>query len=546
MEINKTGLTPATRLIAWGGLLAVIFAFFLKKMSDYDFWFHMVVGRETVETGAIPQHAFYIYQFLGVPEKFYEWGFGVILYTLYSVFGGNALSMLNAACAALAIFFLAIIRPANSSNTAFVVATTLTTGIVALYVDIRAVLRPEIMLAALIAVEIYLLETFRRKPKIIYLAPLPLLVVLLTNSHPSAIFLITIAGIYGLWHWLAVRTKHMLAVYAALVVVMFLCGALNPYGFEQVLLPFKFAGAGKLISHVTEFLPVYQTGYFLPFILLTALVVASAFVPQGETKFARLMLAAVFCILTLRYTRNISLFAVVSYLPLRDLFIFVISRVEKQNSRTTPVFVALLAASLMVAVLVNSRIRDKNWGAGIDETGYPTYAYLLQGNKNITATATLFHLGGYMAWITHIPVLADGRNYTFNAALQDHNNIFSRQADWNLLLAKNGVDVIFTPLLQPFGKEPVPLLGALYYSPDWKLCAIEDSGIWFMRSSKTAGQGLNKDLILHRMMADIQASNARQREANPVYKLAKSIGNPEMLQWMYSSKDNCPEFLPQK
>ena len=529
--------------MAWGGLLALIFTFFLKKMSDYDFWFHLVVGRETVEMGDIPERAFYIYQFLGVPDKFYEWGFGVILYAAYSVFGGNALSILNAACASLAIFFLATTRNSNSSKTVFVAATALAVGIVALYVDIRAVLRPEIMLAALIAVEIYLLEAFREKQKVIYLLPLPLLVILLTNIHPSAIFLIAIAGIYGLSHWLAVRSRHTLTVYSALVVVMFLAGAMNPYGFEQVLLPFKFVGANKLIAHVIEFLPVYQTAYFWPFILLSATVAVSTFAPQGKSKFARLMLAIVFGILTLRYHRNIALFALVSYLPLRDLFIFAISRLEKKYVQTAPILLAFVAVSLVVAILTGSRIRDKNWGTGIDDAGYPTYAHLLQGNKNITATASLFHLGGYMSWITRIPVLADGRNYTFNAALQDHNNIFSRQPDWNLLLARNGVDVIFTPLLQPFG-EPVPLLGALYYSPEWKLCAIEDSGIWFMRSSKTASPGLNKDLILHRMMADIRASSAPQREASPVYKLAKSLGNPELLQWMYSTEDNCAGLLP--
>lgn len=543
MNAHKKG-NPLISFVAWGGLMAILFTFFLKKMSDYDFWFHLVVGRETVATGTVPDRAFYIYQFLGVPDKFYEWGFGVVLYSIYSASGVSALSVLNAACAALAIFMLANIKSSNAQPAVFVAATALAASIIALYVDIRAVLRPEIMLAALIGIEIYLLEKFREKQEIVYLLALPVLALLLTNIHPSSIFLIAIAGIYGLSHWLAERTQHMLAVYSVLLLSMLLCGGINPYGFEQVFLPFKFAGDSKLLAHVIEFFPIYQTAYLWPFMLLSFAVAASAFVPQGKSKLARLMLAAIFWILTLRYTRNIALFAVVSYLPVRDLLIFAISHVERKTSRTVPVFLAGLAVFVLVGVLTGTRIRDGNWGSGVDETGYPTQAYLLAGNKNITAIASLFHLGGYLTWVTGIPVLADGRNYTFNSALQDHNNIFSRQPDWNRLLEKNGIDVIFTPLLQPHAKEPVPVLGALYYSPDWKLCAIEESGIWFIRSSKTASNGLNKNLIFHRMMADILKSNVPQREANPVYALAKSIGNPDLLQTMYTPEENCTELRP--
>ena len=181
---------------------------------------------------------------------------------------------------------------------------------------------------------------------------------------------------------------------------------------------------------------------------------------------------------------------------------------------------ACLLLAALIAMLVWHRYSMHNMGFGFRKGVFPSYAIQVRDQKNISAVASLFHFGGYLAWVTHKPVLVDGRNYSFNSVMQDHNAIFSRKPQWERLLKKNHIDSIFTPALQPFRGTPVPLLGELYFSQNWKLCAFDEVGLWFFRSDKVQGYGMNKDLIWKRMNEDLNRKNPYLRPADPVLKLS--------------------------
>jgi hypothetical protein len=50
-----------------------------REVVDFDLWWHLVVGRETVRAGRVPELDFYVYPALGTASGFHEWG-SVLVY----------------------------------------------------------------------------------------------------------------------------------------------------------------------------------------------------------------------------------------------------------------------------------------------------------------------------------------------------------------------------------------------------------------------------------------------------------------------------------
>ena len=69
-------------LLVHSTIFFVLVFFFYRPIEDYDIWFHMVVGREIVESGKIPDRMFYLLPLMGEPRVFIEWGFGLIYYKI--------------------------------------------------------------------------------------------------------------------------------------------------------------------------------------------------------------------------------------------------------------------------------------------------------------------------------------------------------------------------------------------------------------------------------------------------------------------------------
>lgn len=512
------------------GVVAALFAlalglFFSKAVGDWDFWFHLVVGRRVVEAGAIPDTNFYVAPLLGAPDGFYEWGFGTLLYLLQRAFGDAGIALLNMVCAAGAILVLALAGRRGLERNVWIAAAAVAVVPVALLVDVRAVARAELVLMLLMAVEIALLEAFRRHGGA-SVWWLPGLAFVLSNIHPSSLLLIAVAGLYALDHWFDDRSAALFRRYLGLIVAMFAAACVNPYGPTQVLLPFTMAGSEQLMGRVAEFFPLARSSHVPAFVAMALACAGSFAVARGPGWRARAALCMVFGGLTVMYTRNIAIFALVALLPLRDLAAWAITRrVVPAGLRESGVLafglVLAMAASLGVA-----RAARGGFGFGVDLADLPSYAPRLAAHEAVHGVATLMERGGYMAWMTRKPVLADGRNYTYNDAFVAHDRVFSRQPDWASVLERYRIDVIFTPALQKVGGTPVPLLGALFYDERWRLCAVDETGLWFRRLEADAAGGLDKRIVLDRILDDVAATGARPKATDPVYRLALSGGVP--------------------
>lgn len=503
-------------------LLGTLWMYFTKVLADPDFWFHMTVGREVILSGQIPDKSFYISGLLGAPEKFYEWGFGTLLYLTHSIFGETGLSALNTALASFTVLILVVQAWVSADNKWVIIGAIIAGLAVAIGLDGRVALRPENVLFVAIAATIACLEIRNRTGNNKWLYPVPVIGFVMSNLHPSAIILVATVCCYLVQDAFKGRSWEASKALLLTAIATSVAAMVTPLGPMQLFLPFFFAADAALTGQVVEFFPILTTPLAPIFIVIFIFgVVAFIPKPRSPNAIANGILFFIFTILTLRYSRNIGLFAIAAFNPLCHLVTTVLSRAESNISKKTAVGMACLSMAALIALLVWHRYTMHNIGFGFRKGVFPSYAIKVRDQKDISAIASLFHFGGYLAWVTHKPVLVDGRNYSFNSVMQDHNDIFSRQPQWDRLLKKNHIDSIFTPALQPFRGTPVPLLGELYFSQNWKLCAFDEVGLWFYRSDKVAGYGMNKDLIWKRMNEDLHRKNSFLRPADPVLRLSR-------------------------
>lgn len=511
--------------IALGAFL--LFLFFLKQVADFDLWFHLAVGRETFAAGRIPERSFSIVPLFGEPERFYEWGYGLLLYFIHSIGGVPALSYFNAACGATTVGLLAFSgQRREAPDWRHLAASAAAAVVIAAIIDFRLVVRPEIVLFVAMAATVFILESFLRDSRRRVLAALPIVAWALAMLHPSPIFLIVIVACYVIHLWVGKRHGDARAL-ALAVVAMAGATCLNPYGIRQLALPFFFALDSRLMSRVVEFDPIISSPALAAYVgLLLAVVPALCF--RATRRVVDLLLVGIFAVAAFRYARNLGLLAIVCYLPLRSLVAHALERAGRQVS-----FPALRVASMAllgaaVLALGNYRVSQGDWGAGLRPGVFPALPEFVRDQRT-AGLASLFQYGGYLNWTSGKPVLADGRNYTYNAAFAAHDVVFAGKPGWDVLLDRYQIDAIFTPAIQPAGGRPVPLLANLFQSAAWQLAALDETGLWFVRTSLLAPENwLDKRLIWRRILVDEQKRGIPGPVDDPLLRHARRFAGDEL------------------
>ena len=176
-------------------LFSFLLILLLGQILDPDIWFHLSIGREIFNTQAIPQEEFLVYPNAGKPGSFHEWGFGLMHYVTYLHGGYWGMSLLNSLMASLTLVFLyKAARPTRSQEAVFVIVLIAVLS----WMQFRLAYRPEMVLYLALAIEFMLLERFLETRNRRYLMPIPIMGFLLSQAHPSALFLVLILGIYAI------------------------------------------------------------------------------------------------------------------------------------------------------------------------------------------------------------------------------------------------------------------------------------------------------------------------------------------------------------
>lgn len=495
------------------GVLPVLFflllILLLRRIEELDIWYHLVIGEQVVRTLSIPAREFFVYPHLGDPVAFHEWGFGALFYLAYCIGGYWGMSVLNGAVAAATLVCLYAASPRRSPLQPLPLSLLFA---LLWFVSHRLVYRPEMMLFLCLAAEMYLLERSLRNGRLSWLLPIPLLTMVLSNFHPSALFLIGIVGFYGVQAVLDARSEarwRTAGAFAGVAAVSLLTAAANPYGFEQVFLPVHFAASKQLLDSIVEFLPTFSTGYWLHFTILAAGSLLLLLV-QPKRRVVDWLLFLAFGWLGYRYARNVALFAIVMYLPVVRTCDDLWERFRLQRSRWMERTVWAAAAGAFV-LLVLPQTFGGGWGAGAVEAALPVRsAEMIRRLQPAGQLFNFYDYGGFLAWELRgkYKVSIDGRHYGTDKSLILHDEVFQAAPGWQQRLAEHRVNVIVVPALLPYSGKLIPLVTRLALDPEWLLLAREPAGLLFVRGDAIAAgnvRALDKAEVWHQAIAESEA-----------------------------------------
>ncbi len=488
MSVRKAGLP----LFLEVSIFLVLALALLQQINDPDIWFQLSIGREIFKLGAIPAQEFLVYPNLGLPGAFHEWGYGLIFFLVHKVGGFWGMSILNAVLGSL-VFWL-LLRATGRRPLANPLHLLVLFAVI-YWMEFRLVYRVEIVLYLALAAEILLLERFLLSRNWRWLAPIPVIGLLLTQAHPSVIFLVAVLGMYGLqiiWQCRKNRSDAIryLAWFALCGLATLLLAILNPYGLTQVLLPFSFVGEQRVTRIVTEFLPSLVSPLKWHFLSLLALSIIAVAVNR-KRRVVDILLLLVFGLLAYRYVRNIGLFALLMYVPiaqgLTDLACNLRDRLGWASAPARLTQVQWLSWGLIIVLAVwfsASRITLSRWGAGPEPGLFPeTAARFIRDTHPPGRIFNQYELGGYLGWALQgdYQVSVDGRHYTANRALALHTAVTYARPGWQTALDRYDVNTIIIKATRSYEAQMIPLVQMLANDPKWLLVGRWDKILLFFR-----------------------------------------------------------------
>lgn len=515
-----------------GAFFLLIGVSLLRKLFDPDIWWHMVVGREVMRQMHIPGYEFYILPRLGEPGEFHEWGFGVFYYLVehYSGFVGMAIANAAIGCGILLCLCFAASGKPKTEWWKFLPVVVLVLWVI----EPRLNFRPETLLYLLLAAEIFLLENYLAQKKLAWLIPLPVFTWLLSQGHPSAIFLIGVFGVYALQAVLSSEEKIKTAgVLGIIMLAMAGTSTINPYGFHQLWMPVEIALSSTELKSITEFLPVMQTEYAMRFMVIVA-IGSIAILFARPRRLVDILLFLLFAILAFRYARNTALLGIVAYIPISNVLSIWVAWLA-----TTPVrngIIALLSILVGIAGTVATGT-SKMWGVGIYEENTPyKSAPLLKRHAAQGNILNFYHLGSYLAWELDRTVFVDGKNYGTNRAVELHDAFFRADKGWQNVIQLFNIQAIVTPVTLSFSGEIIPLLAVLEGDPDWVLVGQEKAALMFVKNSGQEGiVPLAKEIIWHQAIEELNGTIEIYPKSKAAYRSLSTayghIGNTAKQQY---------------
>jgi hypothetical protein len=179
--------------------LALLFilpiAFFLS-ITPHDYWFYVRLGKDILESGAVPRADAFSFTFAGRPIFYQPWLSAVIFWLAYSAGGAAFTFFLRGLCIALAYgLHWALLRAAGTGTR----LATLLTVLLGLSSSMNWSVRPQMFAYPLFAAMLWILWSWQNgRPKWLWI--LPLATLLWANLHGSfvlAFFLMGSALLFG-------------------------------------------------------------------------------------------------------------------------------------------------------------------------------------------------------------------------------------------------------------------------------------------------------------------------------------------------------------
>jgi hypothetical protein len=432
-----------------------------------DFWWHITVGKEILETQAIPSTDKYSYTMFGESYSSYQmfWLMEVFLYSLFSL-GGPALIVLIQSLiitAAYTIIIYIIYRRTGSWRIAAV------GGIFAAALGINDWnVRPQTITFLLASICLWAIYSYKQKSDWRYLLVLPFATLIWVNSHgtfPIGLILIGIWFADEVFNYLKggreARGDNKDVLYSAIaLIVSSLAMFVNPRGFG-IFGYLKTMGANPVVQNlVVEWAPPTINSllgglFYAALILLAGLIVIS---PRKPDLF-EILTFLIFAVLGIRTSRGVVWFGLV-LAPIFAQHLHSISsrlgsNTSMNKSQESIIMNRMIGGFLLLLALISLPwFKDKlplpaaKAGLISSETPVEATAFMLQERL----PTQIFHamsFGSYLIWAAQpaYRVFVDPRIelYTREQWL-DYLSISNAQGNWEQMLRDYGVNTLMLSL----------------------------------------------------------------------------------------------------
>lgn len=235
---------PAMRaalIVAFAGVIASV----TYTLFETDVWQHLLVGKAISQLGHVPTTQLWAWPSHGDPEVNSAWLFRAMIWQVWSL--GEVWGLYAWRWATTLVAFGALWAAARAMGARGFAALIVPVACVLVY-RTRSQIRPETLVAVLLALVVWILET-RRHGGRDRTAWLPLIALVWANAHLSWFLGMVMIGIHWLAAQIAARRRRpgdpasepspnrLLIVALASLAVSFL----NPFGWRALWQPFDFA-----------------------------------------------------------------------------------------------------------------------------------------------------------------------------------------------------------------------------------------------------------------------------------------------------------------
>jgi hypothetical protein len=484
-------MTPAALGVALAIVGTIVVLAVTATMNDPDMWQHLLVGRAMWQLHSIPRTNLWTWPTHGAPYVLPSWLFRVMLWPFWAAGGLTGLFVWRwlTTLAAFALLWRTA-RRAGATG----VAPLVLFAWCALFYRQRSQLRPDSLVAVLLALELWLLES-RRNGRAIPLAWLALVGWAWVNAHISYPLFFLVAGAYlldALWRARpgSIRRGDSPRALALATAVTAALAFLNPFGWETLRQPFDY------VLHWRHE-PIYQSivelrgldwaynarNGFAAFCAVAFVLALVRAVREGPD-FAEWLLVPALLAQTISSQRFIGYFALVAApFAARDLA-SALSGVRWPRLLAAPLTRSALAGAAALALAIPELARPGlPIAIGLAPFAYPVHACDWMARHGVRGRGfSPFYAGGYLLWrFWPDPGRLPFMDIHQTGTPHDRDLYAYAWADrgaWNELDAERRFDWVI--LFRHHGTA-AHLLDYLDSDPNWALVFADDAAALFLK-----------------------------------------------------------------
>jgi hypothetical protein len=407
--------SPATRTADATFTAALVFVAFAALLSvtannllhDPDTWWHVAIGRQIAETRSFPWTDTFSHTFLGQPWIAKEWLSQLLLFGAFAIGGWPGVALL--AVVAIAASF-ALLLGWLLQRVRWTIALALTILAAALAAP-HFLARPHVFSWPLLVLWVagLLGAAEGRKAPSWWLLPV---VVLWSNLHASVLLAFAIALPLGLEATAGAepgRRFKVLLGWAVFGIAAILAAMISPYGPYPLVVALRLFGSGESLSYIAEWQPLGLNAIGALAVALLAAALVSLGLEARRNAF-RIVLVLLLAYMAARYSRFVSLFAIVSVMvvasPLAKHF-----PPLRGTADAVEVMRRRLASSLVVAGgIAASIVLVSLWPPRPDPRMAPEAALAAARERGVSGNVfNSYNFGGYLIF-EGVPTFIDGRS----------------------------------------------------------------------------------------------------------------------------------------